>query len=277
MIIKKISIFGAIVILTSSISFAQTNNKLAIKKGQKYVVENKTSTYSTTEVQGQPMEVTIEAMTTYHIEVTDSKDNSFTLTNTIKNVKMDMSQMGQQINFDSDKKEDMDGPIGSTFKTYLDIPQTVKINNEGDIVPDTNNASDKSSNPFGDFESTGFGASMAFHSLPKDLKVGQTWKGSKSADGTITTTNYTVKSINGDLATVTLSGDMNVDKKMEQMGMEMTTKSKGQFTGEEVVNMKTGIIQSQTMVINTDGNIEVMGQELPTSAKVTSSTSVKTL
>jgi hypothetical protein len=277
MIMKKTILFIATAILTCSLSFGQTNNKLAINKGQKYVVENKSSTYSITEVQGQPMEVTIEATTTYHIEVTDSKDNLFTLASTIKNVKMDMSQMGQQISFDSDKKEDMDGPIGSTFKTYLDIPQTVKINNQGDIIPETSNASDKTSSPFGDFESTGFGASMAFRSLPKDLKVGQTWKGSKTADGTITNTNYKVKSINGDLATVTLSGDMNVDKKMEQMGMEMTTKSKGQFTGEEVVNIKTGIIQSQTMVINTDGNIEVMGQELPTSAKVTSSTSVKIL
>lgn len=277
MMLKKITLFATAAILTCSASFAQTNNKLDLKKGQKYLVENKTSTQSTTEVQGQSMEVNIDATTSYQIEVTDSKDNLYNLTNTIKKVKMDLTQMGQQVNFDSDKKEDLDGPMGSTFKAYLGVPQKVTINNQGDVMTDTANTADKPATPLGDFESTGFGASMAFQTLPKDLKVGQTWKGSKTADGTITNTNYIVKAINGDLATLTLSGDMDIDKKMEQMGMEMTAKSKGKFTGEEVVNTKTGVIQSQNMVINSDGNIEVMGQELPTSAKVTSTTSVKTM
>ena len=277
MMLKKISLFATAAILTCSASFAQTNNKLDLKKGQKYLVENKTSTHSTTEVQGQSMEVTIEAKTTYQIEVTDSKDNLYNLTNTIKSVKMELSQMGQQMNFDSEKKEDLDGPMGSTFKEYLNVPQIVTINNQGDVMPVSGNDPAKPATPLGDFESTGFGATMAFQALPKDLKAGQTWKGSKKADGTVTNTSYTVKGINGDLVTLTLSGDMDIDKKMEQMGMEMTTKSKGKFTGEEVVNIKTGIIQSQNMVINSDGNIEVMGQELPTSAKVTSTTTIKTI
>ncbi len=275
MILKTINLFATAAILTCSVSFAQTNNKLDLKKGQKYLVENNSSTYSTTEVQGQPMEVTIKATTTYQIEVTDNKDNLYNLTNTIKNVKMELTQMGQQVNFDSDKKEDLDGPMGSAFKTYLGVPQKVTINNQGDLMTEASKKTDKSATPLGDFESTGFGASMAFQALPKELKVGQTWKGSKTADGTITNTNYTVKAINGDFATLTISGDMDINKKMEQMGMEMTAKSKGKFTGEEVVNIKTSIIQSQSMVINSDGNIEVMGQELPTSAKVTSITSVK--
>ena len=277
MILKTINLFATAAILTCSVSFAQTNNKLDLKKGQKYLVENNSSTYSTTEVQGQPMEVTIKATTTYQIEVTDNKDNLYNLTNTIKNVKMELTQMGQQVNFDSDKKEDLDGPMGSAFKTYLGVPQKVTINNQGDLMTEASKKTDKSATPLGDFESTGFGASMAFQALPKELKVGQTWKGSKTADGTITNTNYTVKAINGDFATLTISGDMDINKKMEQMGMEMTAKSKGKFTGEEVVNIKTSIIQSQSMVINSDGNIEVMGQELPTSAKVTSTTSVKTI
>ena len=277
MILKTINLFATAAILTCSVLFAQTNNKLDLKKGQKYLVENNSSTYSTTEVQGQPMEVTIKATTTYQIEVTDNKDNLYNLTNTIKNVKMELTQMGQQVNFDSDKKEDLDGPMGSAFKTYLGVPQKVTINNQGDLMTEASKKTDKSATPLGDFESTGFGASMAFQALPKELKVGQTWKGSKTADGTITNTNYTVKAINGDFATLTISGDMDINKKMEQMGMEMTAKSKGKFTGEEVVNIKTSIIQSQSMVINSDGNIEVMGQELPTSAKVTSTTSVKTI
>jgi hypothetical protein len=275
MMLKKFGLFATAAILTCSATFAQTNQQLNLKKGQKYLVENKASTYSTTEVQGQSMEVTIAAITTYEIEVTDSKDNSYKLLSTIKNVKMDMTQMGQQISFDSKKKEDLNGPIGSTLKDYLNVPQKVTINNKGDVMQDTENKENKSATPLGDFESTGFGATMAFQALPKDLKVGQTWKDSKTADGTLTNTTYMVKSINGDVATLTMSGNMDINKKMEQMGMEMTAKSKGKFTGENVVNMKTGSIQSQNMVINSEGVIEVMGQELPTNAKVTNTTTVK--
>lgn len=275
--LRKISLLAIAAIFTYSASIAQTNNNLNLKKGQKYLLENKTSTFSTTEVQGQPMEVTVEATTSYHIEVSDNNDKGYTLTNTVKNVKMEMSQMGQEISFDSDKKEDLDGPIGSAMKDYINVPQKVTIGNDGKIIKDAAKVSDKATSPFGDFETGGFGAAMAFQAVPKDLKVGQTWKNSSNENGTVRNTTYTVKAINGNLATLSLAGDMDVNAKMEQMGMEMTTKAKGTFTGEEVVDIKTGVVQSQNMVINSDGNIEVMGQELPTSSKVTSITTIKAI
>ena len=40
---------------------------------------------------------------------------------------MNMSMMGQEMNFDSDKKEDMDGQIGSAFKEYINQPKEVVI------------------------------------------------------------------------------------------------------------------------------------------------------
>ena len=275
--LRKISLLAVAAIFTYSATIAQANNSLMLKKGQKYMVENKTNTYSTTEVQGQAMEVTVDATTTYEVEVSDTKDNNYNLSNTIKNVKMEMSQMGQQISFDSDKKADLDGPIGSAMKDYINIPQKIVISNQGDIVNNAADNSDKPATPFGDISAGGFGASLTFHAMPKDLKVGQTWKDSSNEGGTKKNTTYTVKAINGNLATLTLAGDMDVNAKMENMGMEMTTKAKGTFTGEEVVDVKTGVIQSQTVVVNSDGNIEVMGQELPTSSKVTSTTTVKAL
>lgn len=275
--LRKISLLAAAAMFTYSATIAQANNNLMLKKGQKYTVENKTSTYSTTEVQGQAMEATIEATTSYQIEVSDNKDKVYNLTNTVKNVKMEMSQMGQEISFDSDKKEDLDGPIGSALKDYINVPQKVMISNEGDIIKDAAETSDKPASPFGDFGTGGFGAALAFQAVPKNLKVGQTWKNTSNENGTVKNTTYTVKSVDGNLATLSLAGDMDINVKMEQMGMEMTTKAKGTFTGEEVVDVKTGVVQSQNMVVNSDGTIEVMGQELPTSSKVTSTTTVKAI
>ena len=277
--IKKISLIAALAMFTYSASFAQSKQTLNLKKGQKYVVENKSVTQSTTEVQGQQMEVNVDATTTYQIEVTDAKDNNFHLANKITNVKMNMSQMGQEMTFDSDKQGDLDGPIGAAMKDMINVTKQVVLNNEGKVVkPEGDTSEEKAMNPqIKQFEASGYGAAIAFHSLPKDMKAGQTWKNSSKEDGTSKNTTYTVKSINGNLATLTLTGDVDVNAKMENMGMEMTTIAKGKFTGEEVVDTKTGVIQSQNMVITSDGNIEVMGQELPTSSKVTSTTTVKAL
>lgn len=275
--LRKISFLAVVAMFTYSATIAQAKNNLMLKKGQKYLVEAKTSTYTATEVQGQPMEVTVEGTTSYEIEVTDNKDNTYNLSNTIKNVKMEMSQMGQEISFDSDKEGDLDGPIGSTMKEYINAPQMVKMSMQGEIIKDAAEKSDKPASPLGDFETGGFGAALAFQALPKDLKVGQTWKNTSNENGTVKNTTYTVKAMNGNLATLTMEGDMDINAKMEQMGMEMTNKAKGTFTGEEVVDVTTGVIQSQNMVVNSDGTIEVMGQELPTSSKVTSSTTIKAI
>ena len=277
--IKKISLFAVVAMFTYGASFAQSKQGLNLKKGQKYVVENKSVTQSTTEVQGQSMEVNIDAITTYQIEVSEVKDNNYHLSNKITNVKMNMSQMGQEMNFDSDKKEDFEGPIGSAMKGMINETKQVVINNEGKIVtPEGDTADQKLQSPqVKQFEASGYGAAIAFQSLPKDLKAGQTWQSSNKEEGNIRNTTYTVKSISGNLATLSLAGDVDVNAKMENMGMEMTTIAKGKFTGEEVVDTRTGVIQTQTMVITSEGNIEVMGQELPTSSKVTSTTSVKAL
>ncbi|MEO5649953.1 MAG: hypothetical protein ABIR03_08525, partial [Ginsengibacter sp.] len=103
---KKVKLFVIATICISTISFAQSNNSIHLKKGQKYAVENKISTKNSTEAQGQTMETNIEATTTFNIEVNDIVSNNYNLINTVDGVKMAMTMMGQEMNFDSDKKED---------------------------------------------------------------------------------------------------------------------------------------------------------------------------
>ena len=59
--------------------------------------------------------------------------------------------------------------------------------------------------------------------------------------------------------------------------MEITTKTTGKFSGEEIVDITTGVIQSNTSTVDASGIIGVMGQELPTSSKITSTTTVKVM
>jgi hypothetical protein len=277
---KKISVLVVAAMCSAMALFAQSNASLNLKKGQKYVVENKVTTKSSTEMQGQQMEANIDATTLYNIEVKDAVANNYNLTNTITNLKMNMSQMGQEMTFDSDKKDDLNGPIGTAMKDFINQPKAVVIDKSGKVIGEKKD--EKKDEPtsmmakqLGNFEATGFGADMAFEALPQNAKVGSTWTNKTDVDGISKTTNYTVKSITGKLATIGLEGTLATDTKMEMQGMEITTKTTGTFTGEEIVDMTTGVVQSNNLTTDAKGIVGVMGQELPTSSKVVSATTVK--
>lgn len=275
---KHISAFAIATFLTIGIAFAQQQPNLHLKKGQKFAVENKVVTQSVTEVQGQTMEVNVDASTTYEVQVKDEKNNNYVLSNKISNVKMNMSQMGQEMTFDSDKEEDLNGPIGSALKEYINVPMEVEMDKTGKVIQSEKSDERQSQlAQFGDFESSGYGATLVFQALPKDLAVGKSWKKTTDDDGSVTNVTYTVKSAKGNLITLGLSGDVAIEKTIENQGMEISTKTKGTLSGEQVVDKTTNVIQSNNVTFKTDGTMEVMGQEMPTSATVTSTTSVKAI
>jgi hypothetical protein len=277
---KTTSIIIGIFCITTGL-FAQNNSSLNLKKGQKYLVENKVSTKSSTEMQGQQMEANADVTSTYSIEVKDLVDNNYSLTNTVTGVKMNMTQMGQEMNFDSEKKEDIDGPIGSALKEYLNQPKKVVMDKSGKLIPqktdDTTQETNMVAKQLGNFEATGYGADMAFESLPQNVKVGSTWTSKTDNEGISKSTTFIVKEVNGNIATIALTGNMASDTKMENQGMEITTKTTGKFSGEEKVDITTGVIQTNTSTVDASGIIGVMGQELPTSSKITSTTTVKVM
>lgn len=272
---KKIS-FLAAALAFSSLGFSQNNNILKLAKGQKYLVENKITTANTIQMQGQSMDNNTDMTSTYKIEVTGNEGNSYNLTNTITNIKMNMNMMGQELKFDSDKQEDMDGQIGSAFKELINQPKQVKLNNTGKAL---STESDSLSGIMKElnFDVDGFGSQLAFQPLPASLKKGTTWTDSTSGEGNSRTTTYTIKEINGNIATITFTGNLSTQNTIEQAGMELKQKTTGTYSGEELVDIKTGVIQSNSSTTNASGSVTAMGQDLPITTKVTSTTAVKLL
>ncbi len=275
---KKITLLFAAAISFSVMTMAQSNGSLKLTKGQKYVVENKLTTTSNTQVQGQAMESNADISTVYNIEVKDKTDNNINLSNTISNIKMNMTMMGQSINFDSDSTSDMNGDIGSTLKDYINQPKAISINHSGHMIASTDTSAASGFAQQMDFDASGYGAELAFLALPKNAKVGDSWTDNYSSDSSIKkTTTYIIKNITGNIATVSLSGTVANTKKMEQNGMEISTKTTGKFSGEEKVDTKTGVIESGNFTADSAGTVTAMGQDFPTTTKVTSTTTVKTL
>lgn len=280
---KKISFFIAACLIVHTAIFAQNNGTLKISKGQKYIVENKLTTNSTSEMQGQSMETNAAVTSVYNIEVNDLTNNNYNMTNKISSIKLNMTAMGQNVNFDSDKKEDMDGEMGSAFKGLINQPNPVVMDKSGNIIitkkTDTSkeaaNQTEMLLKQLGDPEQIGYGAKMAFMSVPEKAKVGTAWHDSTSSDGVTRVTNYTIKEIKGNTATVSISGTETRDTKMEMQGMEIDTKTSGNFTGEQIVDVNTGVISQNNLTADSKGTINVMGQEIPTTVKATSVTTVK--
>ena len=266
---------------------AQEESKPAVNliKGQKYVVESKVTTSSASEMQGQSMETSADVTSVYNIEVNDIKDNNYNMTNKLGAIKMNMTTMGQNINFDSDKKEDMDGEMGSSLKDYINHPNKVIMDKSGNIIlaDKTDSAKkEEAQSPtqmiikqMGDPEQMGYGAKLAFVPISKKVKAGDTWQDSTSEDGVTKVTNYVVKDVTGNTATLSISGTENRDTKMEMQGMEINTKTNGKLSGEETVDINTGVILQNNSTIDASGNISVMGQEIPTKVKATTVTTVK--
>jgi len=275
---KKITLLFSAAFGFSMTIMAQSNGSLQLAKGQKYVVENKLTTTSNTQVQGQAMESNADISTVYNIEVKDMTSNKINLSNTISNLKMNMTMMGQSINFDSDSTNDMNGEIGKTLKDYINQPKGVAIDHSGHFIASTDTSATSGFAQQMDFEASGYGAEMAFLALPKNAKAGDSWTDNYSGDSSIKkTTTYTIKNIADNVATVSLTGTVANTKTMEQNGMEISTKTTGKFSGEEKVNTKTGVIESGNWTIDSAGTVTAMGQDFPTTTKVTSTTTVKTL
>ena len=276
---KKTFSLLAIASVISASAFSQ--GQISLTKGQQYQVDSKVVTASSTEIQGQTMETNVEAATVYNIEVKDVVDNVYTLTNTLKSMKSSTSQMGQEVTFDSEKKEDMDGPVGTALAPAIHVPISVMMSNKGTITPDKNEKKVVDNTLIGrsiaSFEASGYGSKIAFLAIPANAKVGDTWSTSTDTKETKMTTNYTVKEINGDVVTLSIAGTTSNDVTMDNNGMEIEVKTSGKFTGEEKVNSKTGVIQSSNTVTEASGTVAAMGQEFPSTTKVTTESTVKML
>ena len=283
---KKITLIVIFSTLIST-SFAQTVN-INLTSGQKFSVDNKITAVTTQTLMGQSMESNAEISSKYSIEVKNIKDNNYNLTNTFTKMKAKLSAMGNDMNFDSDKKEDMEGEYAASFKDIINKPKSVVIDKSGKVLNTTKTETiptDAHSNIMkmmldqllGDPEETGFGSDIAFVSTPSKIITGYNWTDSSNKDGIQKSTTYAVKEIKGTEAVITITGILNTDVKSQMQGMDIVNKSKGNLTGEEIVDLTTGVIKQKTTTLQSQGNVSVTSQglDIPMVTKVTFVSAVK--
>lgn len=286
---KFIKIFSLVLAAVCSANagvYAQSaTGKLALTKGQKLQVDNIIKSVISQEMMGQQMEIVIDANLIHQLEVKDKKPNSYVLSSTLTRLVTSGTAMGQEMKFDSDKQEDLETETGKAIKSQLNVNKEVELSDNAQVIKGVEKDTSSSGggqlmeivkNVTGDLDESN-GASAAFDVIPAGKKAGDSWSDSSITEEIKTYRNYTIKEVNGSTATVSLTGKQVTKKKVEQQGMEINVSMEGILSGEGTVDMSTGLLKQRTMVMDGTGIAEIMGQTMPVTTKVTTTTTVKSI
>ena len=276
---KKTFLFLAI--LSTACSYAQKDSKIILNKGQKITIVS--SSNSNTDM---PMGMTMKTdnTTTNVLSVIDADDKNYSITNTITKLKMTMDMMGESTNYDSEKPEDKNSDMGKAMSEKLNVADTVSVDKKNGKMatsakkPVSPEREDKGgdSNPFEGILSSMGGDRAAdaivegtFFILPKDKKIGDSWTDSSTQNNMTTKKTYTIKSIEKDIATITVTGTLAGDGTTEMQGTSISYHIETKSTGEMTVDIKKGLVNKNTSEIDMTATMDVMGQSMPMTSKGT--------
>lgn len=261
----------------ASTSFAQ---KVALKlnTGQKLKVITNTETKSTMSAMGQEMETNLVSKSTTQVVVLSNENSTYQIGQTLIGLQTNMQAMGQDMSYDSEKK-DNDEKIAESLDKVMNKEKKVTINSIGKIIKQESigEQEEASMSMMTGLASNGDAVVILMKSLlGQDMKVGNSWiDDSENTAGQTKTKNnltFSVTNIESDVATIDYSGTTTSEGTMEQMGQEMAITSSNKVTGNVSVNIKNGILIAHLVNISSTGNMEVAGMTIPnnTITKITS-------
>jgi hypothetical protein len=254
--------------------------KINLAAGAKYEVTTTTKLTSTANVMGQTMETKLDTENLEGFEIKSIAANNNELSSVIKRIKLTMSMMGQDMNYDSDK--DTKGDIADQVGSKVNKPYTVLYDDNGKILNKDIVAAAQPDAMVPGMPSSGGKASLIDDRfIGRELKNGTTWYDSTATDNekmkTTVKGNYKVLSVQNDMATIIFEGTQSQNGVVEQMGMEMNMSGTSNVTKEILLDLKTGlVIQANTKTKGTS-NIEVMGSSIPVETDVTVTKKIKLL
>jgi hypothetical protein len=272
---------------TATAASTPVSKGLNLNTGQKLQIESTVKTMSTMDLMGQSMEINADVVIIRQLEVKEKKEKTYQLVSTITKMNLNSSFMGQSMSYDSDKKEDSDNEMGKMMKGQLNVPKEIELDDDGKLITvkkDTVKSAADGSNPMlammesmGAAQDESNGVNEAFQVLPPGAKTGDTWSDSTVADGSKIYRTYTITGIQGNDATIALSGTQAVNKTVENQGIEATVSLDSKISGEILVDKSTGVVKQRTLVVEGTGNTAAMGQEIPMTTKVTTTSVIKNL
>ncbi len=264
---------------------------IKLTAGSKYDVVTTIKGNMTQEMMGQSMEIPMESVTNSKLEVKAKSAAGYEAASTNTRITFSASVMGQEMAYDSDKKEDREGKMGATMNKMVGTPTTFTVNEGGHILPETvvKPAKEKEEGQEDMMASmmSNMGAGMSSTSPAFDvfansseLKVGDSFTEpvvSEVKEGASTkgSTTYTLADIKDGFARFTFTGTINSENKTQMQGMDMTVVTAAKSSGDLLVDLASGLLSQKTILVETTGNVEVQGMTIPLTGKTNITINVK--
>lgn len=278
---RRIALFT--LLFVSGTAMCQTLNRKAVfSKDQQLEKKADMKISFGMEMMGQTIEVVSENNITSLLAVKSVSDKGYDISSIIKHVVSNTGAMGQNMSYDSDKPGTEDNEVAKVMKKMVGKTTNFSVDKKGYITAsdDTTSAGD------GMGQLPGMGGSMlnglsaaqgkvgaTFELVApvpdKALKAGDTWSDSTVDKDSRQVSNYKVVSIANNIATVALDGTISRKGETEAEGMTVNMDMKGKMAGEMLVDVTTGIVKKRSMELTGNGNMEIMGQSVPFTMKMT--------
>lgn len=268
---------AAVSIAQPSATNSNSNNKLKLSNGQKIIVESTTLIEASF---GMGMELNSNSTAVNSLQVKNILDKVSTVSNTLTKLKVDMNMMGQPNNYDSENKAGNNTDMAKIFDERLNKTVDVDIDNNTGLAIEQKKiikAKDtEGANPADDllkmFSNTSDDAmvSGAFEIIPGGKSIGDKWSDTTLAKDLKIIRTYSLKSITGNEAIIQLDIVAKAVNMLNFQEMEFEIKSETKTTGEIITDISTGLVKKRTSISDITGSLQMMGQDMPISAKSTS-------
>jgi hypothetical protein len=283
----------ALLITTSFTGFSQKISKqLHFPKGQKLEMITEVKSVMAQEMMGQSMEFNINAIVTRMFDIEDVTPAGAVIEHKVKRMQFNFDGMGQSQSFDSENEKDMKGEMGKTVEKSIKNKYTMTVDQTGKIttvIADDDNPNKPASKEDADMMGNMMSQFASGMDIPKigdvtDLSIlpnreigkGESWvdslKRDKDEKGKIT---YTLSDITDNEILIDFTEEKSLVKTQETQGMEITISTKDRTSGKIVLDRKSGLLKQSNSTTNSEGTVEVMGQSMPMTTKVTKTVTVK--
>ena len=265
------------------LSLGANAQKINLAKGKQIVITATANQEMTMSSMG--MEMKNNNSSTAILEVKDLDTKNYNTTYKLTKISISMDAMGQQSSYDSEKPADkeseigksVEGKIGSEVKVLIDKnsgKSTLQKTEEEKKEVEEDNPLKGLMESFGAADE-GATVETAFFILPAGKKVGDVWKDSVINKQMKEVKTYTLKSIKGNEAVISLFSTMEGTSTVDAQGMQMNIKLSAKTEGEMIVDVKNSLVKKRTSVSDITGDIDMMGQSMPITSKVTAVTEYK--
>lgn len=277
---KKIISFTTSLVI-AQIMMAQTNtNAILLLKGQKISVNNDVTIDADL---GMGMQLNSVTASINSLQVKDSDTNNYSISNTLTKLKINMNMMGQNNTYDSDNKDGNNADMAKIFDDKMNKVNDVMIDKTTGAViapkqaatkdsdEDANNISENMMKMFSNTSDAAV-VESAFEILPAGKKTGDSWADTSKTADTKTIRTYTLQSVTGNEAVLNIETTVKATNKLDFQGMEFEIKTDTKTTGQVLFDISTGLVKKRDTVSDITGSFQMMGQDMPITAKTTTKT-----